>query len=47
MDSRFDIADLQQAALFINTADYCQTTALEVSPPQRCEAFIDCSPDVA
>ncbi|KAG1727197.1 hypothetical protein EDD22DRAFT_1016813 [Suillus occidentalis] len=29
MDSRFDVADLQQAALVINTADYCQTTALE------------------
>lgn len=30
MDSRFDVADLQQAALVINTADYCQTTALEL-----------------
>jgi hypothetical protein len=30
IDSRFDVADLQQAALLINTADYCQTTALEL-----------------
>lgn len=30
MDSRFDVTDLQQAALLINTADYCQTTALEL-----------------
>lgn len=30
MDSRFDVNDLQQASLMINTADYCQTTALEV-----------------
>ncbi|KIJ18544.1 hypothetical protein PAXINDRAFT_71265 [Paxillus involutus ATCC 200175] len=29
-DSRFDIAELQQACLFINTADYCQTTAAEL-----------------
>lgn len=30
LDSRFDVADLQQATLLINTADYCQTTALEL-----------------
>ncbi|KAG0700832.1 Vps53-like protein [Suillus ampliporus] len=30
MDSRFDVTDLQQAGLVINTADYCQTTALEL-----------------
>ncbi|KAJ8597452.1 hypothetical protein M405DRAFT_454042 [Rhizopogon salebrosus TDB-379] len=30
MDSRFDAAQLQQAGLLINTADYCQTTALEL-----------------
>lgn len=29
-ESRFDHADLKHAALAINTADYCQTTALEV-----------------
>jgi hypothetical protein len=47
MDSRFDVADLQQAALVINTADYCQTTALEVSSPQLYETFIEHCPDVA
>ncbi|KAH7923145.1 hypothetical protein BV22DRAFT_1196908 [Leucogyrophana mollusca] len=30
MDSRFDVAELHQACLLINTADYCQTTALEL-----------------
>ncbi|KIJ68088.1 hypothetical protein HYDPIDRAFT_173763 [Hydnomerulius pinastri MD-312] len=30
MDSRFDKAELQQACLLINTADYCQTTASEL-----------------
>ncbi|KAF9241838.1 Vps53-like protein [Melanogaster broomeanus] len=29
-DARFDAAELQQACLFINTADYCQTTAAEL-----------------
>ncbi|KAN0091332.1 Vps53-like, N-terminal domain containing protein [Tylopilus felleus] len=30
MDSRFDKAELQQACLLINTADYCQTIAAEL-----------------
>ncbi|KAH7888924.1 Vps53-like protein [Phlebopus sp. FC_14] len=29
-ESRFDIVELQQACLLINTADYCQTTASEL-----------------
>lgn len=29
-DTRFDTNDLKQSCLLINTADYCQTTALEV-----------------
>ncbi|KAI3609669.1 garp complex subunit [Moniliophthora roreri] len=30
MESRFDVNDLKQAAIVINTADYCQTTASEL-----------------
>lgn len=41
MDSRFDVVQLQQAGLLINTADYCQTTALEVSPSQLFKTGID------
>jgi len=29
-DSRVDVESLKQSCLLINTADYCQTTALEV-----------------
>ncbi|OAX41129.1 hypothetical protein K503DRAFT_713205 [Rhizopogon vinicolor AM-OR11-026] len=35
MDSRFDVAQLQQAGLLINTADYCQTTAMELEEKIR------------
>lgn len=31
MDSRLDMSELKHACLLVNTADYCQTTALEVS----------------
>ena len=30
MDSRFDISELKNACTLINTADSCQTTALEL-----------------
>ena len=30
-DSRVDVESLKQSCLLINTADYCQTTALEVT----------------
>jgi hypothetical protein len=29
-EARFDLAELKQSCILINTADYCQTTALEV-----------------
>jgi hypothetical protein len=47
MDSRFDAAQLQQAGLLINTADYCQTTALEVSPSQLFATGIEYCTDTA
>ena len=47
MDSRFDVVQLQQAGLLINTADYCQTTALEVSPSQLLEAGTNYSTNTA
>ncbi|KAK7005804.1 Garp complex subunit [Favolaschia claudopus] len=34
-DSRFEVAELQQSSLVINTADYCQTTALELEEKIR------------
>lgn len=40
--ARFDIAELKQASMVINTADYCQTTASEVKPvPMFLHRFID------
>lgn len=30
MDTRFDLDEVKQSCILINTADYCQTTALEV-----------------
>ena len=42
MDSRFDISELKNACTLINTADYCQTTALELEENirEKCdEAF--------
>jgi len=47
MDSRLDVAELQQAGLLINTADYCQTTAMEVSPSHLREARIEHCMDTA
>ncbi|KAL0956636.1 hypothetical protein HGRIS_002769 [Hohenbuehelia grisea] len=35
MDSRFDAAELKQACLLINTADYCHTTAAELEEKLR------------
>ncbi|KAJ7594544.1 Vps53-like protein [Mycena floridula] len=35
MDTRAEVIDLQQVTLFINTADYCQTTALELEEKIR------------
>ncbi|KAJ7497608.1 Vps53-like protein [Mycena latifolia] len=34
-ESRFEVSELQQSALVINTADYCQTTALELEEKIR------------
>ncbi|KAJ6587222.1 Vps53-like protein [Mycena vulgaris] len=34
-ESRFEVNELQQSALIINTADYCQTTALELEEKIR------------
>ncbi|KAJ7282965.1 Vps53-like protein [Mycena rebaudengoi] len=34
-ESRFEVAELQQSSLIINTADYCQTTALELEEKIR------------
>ncbi len=30
MDTRYDVSELKSACTLINTADYCQTTALEL-----------------
>lgn len=30
MEVRYDVNELKNACLLVNTADYCQTTALEV-----------------
>ena len=30
METRYDVTELKNACTLINTADYCQTTALEV-----------------
>lgn len=30
MDARYDVTELKNACTLINTADYCQTTALEL-----------------
>lgn len=35
MDVRYDISEIKNACLIINTAEYCQATAQEVSPPCR------------
>ncbi|KAK7473107.1 Vacuolar protein sorting-associated protein 53 [Stygiomarasmius scandens] len=35
MESRFDVGDLKQASIVINTADYCQTTAAELEEKIR------------
>lgn len=32
LDVRYDLKELKDACMLINTADYCQTTALEVNP---------------
>ncbi|KAJ7268661.1 Vps53-like protein [Mycena haematopus] len=34
-ESRFEVGELQQSSLIINTADYCQTTALELEEKIR------------
>ncbi|KAJ7772691.1 Vps53-like protein [Mycena maculata] len=34
-ESRFEVGEIQQSALVINTADYCQTTALELEEKIR------------
>ncbi|KAJ7647012.1 Vps53-like protein [Roridomyces roridus] len=34
-ESRFELGEIQQSALVINTADYCQTTALELEEKIR------------
>ncbi|KAJ6594211.1 Vps53-like protein [Mycena capillaripes] len=34
-ESRFEVSELQQSSLIINTADYCQTTALELEEKIR------------
>ncbi|KAJ7045845.1 Vps53-like protein [Mycena alexandri] len=34
-ESRFEVSELQQSSLVINTADYCQTTALELEEKIR------------
>ncbi|KAJ6498983.1 Vps53-like protein [Mycena sanguinolenta] len=34
-ESRFEVGELQQSSLVINTADYCQTTALELEEKIR------------
>ncbi|KAJ7091114.1 Vps53-like protein [Mycena epipterygia] len=34
-ESRFEVSELQQSAVVINTADYCQTTALELEEKIR------------
>ncbi|KAI0358545.1 hypothetical protein OH77DRAFT_1420941 [Trametes cingulata] len=42
MDTRYDVAELKNACTLINTADYCQTTALELEENirEKCdEAF--------
>ena len=42
MDARYDISELKNACTVINTADYCQTTALELEEKirEKCdEAF--------
>ena len=36
MDTRADINELRNASVLINTADYCHTTALEVSLTASC-----------
>ncbi|KAH7913280.1 Vps53-like protein [Hygrophoropsis aurantiaca] len=44
LESRFDMVELDQACLLINTADYCQTTALELEDKIKekiSEAFRD------
>ena len=37
MEGRFDSTHVKNACLAINTADYCQTTAMEVSFPLDCD----------
>lgn len=42
MDTRYDVSELKSACTLINTADYCQTTALELEENIRAkcdEAF--------